>query len=79
MKRLSVNINDECSDVLRRAKTAHGIDTTEAIRRAISLLDYFEKAAVPACASCGHPTAWHDAEEDDMCAQSGCYCQRRAA
>lgn len=42
--RLSVNINDECADALRRVTARRDISVTEAIRRAISLLDHFEKA-----------------------------------
>jgi hypothetical protein len=40
--RLSVNINDECAQALREVKAKRGFSTTEAIRRAIGLLDYFE-------------------------------------
>lgn len=75
-QRLSVNINAECADTLRRVMKARGISATEAIRRAIGLLDYFEKSAAPACANCGHPIAWHDPEEEDMCAKAACYCQK---
>lgn len=42
--RLSVNINDESADALRRVTAKRGISVTEAIRRAIGLLDYFEAA-----------------------------------
>lgn len=45
-ERLAVNINAECADTLRRIKAARGITTTEAVRRAISLLDYFERRPV---------------------------------
>lgn len=64
-RRLSVNINDECADALRRVKAARGITTTEAIRRAISALDYLERArdtarlhVMPAqvCKACGNYT-----------------------
>lgn len=42
--RLSVNINDESAEVLRRVTQSRGITTTEAIRRAIGLLAFFEEA-----------------------------------
>lgn len=27
------------------------------------------------CPGCAHPLAWHDPEEDDMCAKTDCFCQ----
>ncbi len=44
MPRLSVNINEESAAVLRRVTEHRGISTTEAIRRAIGLLSFFEDA-----------------------------------
>jgi len=43
-QRLSVNINPESADILRRVTADRGITTTEAVRRAIGLLDFFEEA-----------------------------------
>lgn len=43
MERLSVNINDECADVLRAVMADRGISATEAIRRALGLLDLAER------------------------------------
>jgi limonene-1,2-epoxide hydrolase len=43
-QRLSVNINNETADVLRRYTAEHHVSTTEAVRRAIGLLNYFEDA-----------------------------------
>ena len=43
-KRLSVNINDESAEILRTVTKDRGISTTEAIRRAIGLLGFFEEA-----------------------------------
>ncbi len=43
-QRLSVNINAESADVLRRVTAERGITTTEAVRRAIGLLGFFEEA-----------------------------------
>jgi hypothetical protein len=43
-QRLSVNINPESAEILRRVTTDRGITTTEAIRRAIGLLGFFEAA-----------------------------------
>lgn len=43
--RLSVNINEESAEVLREVTHRHGITTTEAIRRAIGLLRFFEEEA----------------------------------
>ncbi len=40
-QRLSVNINDEAAQILRQAKE-NGLSTTEAVRRAIGLLGFFE-------------------------------------
>lgn len=42
MPRLEVNINNECADVLTVVTTERGISVTEAVRRAIGLLGYFE-------------------------------------
>lgn len=42
--RLSVNINDECAQILRGVKAGRGWSTTEAIRQAIGLLGFFENA-----------------------------------
>jgi hypothetical protein len=42
--RLSVNINDEAADILRTVTKERQISTTEAIRRAIGLLGFFEDA-----------------------------------
>lgn len=43
-QRLSVNINDEAAQILRTVTKERGISTTEAIRRAIGLLGFFEDA-----------------------------------
>ncbi len=43
-QRLSVNINPESAEILRTVAQERGISTTEAIRRAIGLLGYFEEA-----------------------------------
>lgn len=43
-QRLSVNINSESAEILRRVREDRGISTTEAIRRAIGLLGFFEEA-----------------------------------
>lgn len=43
-QRLSVNINDESAQILRDVKDARGVTTTEAVRRAIGLLAFFETA-----------------------------------
>ncbi len=43
-QRLSVNINSESADILRAVTKDRGISTTEAIRRAIGLLGFFEAA-----------------------------------
>jgi hypothetical protein len=42
--RLSVNINNEVADILRTVTKEWQISTTEAIRRAIGLLGFFEEA-----------------------------------
>jgi hypothetical protein len=42
MQALSVNINDESAAVLRSVMAARGISATEAVRRAIGLLDLVE-------------------------------------
>lgn len=43
-QRLSVNINPESAAILRTVTADRGISTTEAIRRAIGLLGFFEEA-----------------------------------
>lgn len=43
-QRLSVNINDESAKILREVAAERGITTTEAVRRAIALLGFFEDA-----------------------------------
>jgi len=43
-QRLSVNLNEESAAILRRVTRDRGISTTEAVRRAIGLLDFFERA-----------------------------------
>lgn len=43
-QRLSVNINDEAAEILRAVTQGRKISTTEAIRRAIGLLGFFEEA-----------------------------------
>ncbi len=43
-QRLSVNINSESAEILRNVTKDRGISTTEAIRRAIGLLGFFEEA-----------------------------------
>jgi hypothetical protein len=43
-QRLSVNINDESAQILREVTQDRGITTTEAVRRAIALLGFFEAA-----------------------------------
>ena len=43
-ERLSVNINSESAEILRAVKKDRQITTTEAIRRAIGLLAFFEEA-----------------------------------
>jgi hypothetical protein len=42
--RLSVNINNEAAEILRTVTKERQISTTEAIRRAIGLLGFFEEA-----------------------------------
>ena len=42
-QRLSVNLNEESAEILRRVTKDRGISTTEAVRRAIGLLDFFER------------------------------------
>jgi hypothetical protein len=42
-QRLSVNINSESAEILRRVTAERGITTTEAVRRAIGLLGFFEE------------------------------------
>lgn len=41
-KRLSCNINDECADSLEAYSRVHQITVTEAVRRAISLLNHHD-------------------------------------
>lgn len=43
-QRLSVNINPESAEILRQVTADRHITTTEAIRRAIGLLGFFEAA-----------------------------------
>jgi hypothetical protein len=43
-QRLSVNINPESANILRQVTAERGITNTEAIRRAIALLGFFEEA-----------------------------------
>jgi hypothetical protein len=43
-QRLAVNINDEAAGILRTVTKERQISTTEAIRRAIGLLGFFEDA-----------------------------------
>jgi len=43
-QRLSVNINEESAEILRRVSAERGITITEAIRRAVGLLGFFEDA-----------------------------------
>lgn len=43
-QRLSVNINNEAAEILRTVTKERQISTTEAIRRAIGLLGFFEEA-----------------------------------
>jgi hypothetical protein len=43
-QRLSVNINAESAEILRQVTAERQISTTEAIRRAIGLLGFFEEA-----------------------------------
>ena len=38
--RLNVNINDECKASLEAYASVHGVTVTEAVRRAISFLNY---------------------------------------
>lgn len=42
-QRLSVNINSECAEALRRIRGKREISTTEAIRRAIGVLDMLDR------------------------------------
>lgn len=42
MRRLSVNINDECARVLEKAKEQRGVSATETIRRALSMYEFME-------------------------------------
>ncbi|MEU3341957.1 ribbon-helix-helix protein, CopG family [Streptomyces sp. NPDC006668] len=41
--RLSININDETADALKRLKSAKGISITEAVRRAVALYDLVDR------------------------------------
>lgn len=43
-QRLSVNINPESAAILRRVAEDRSISATEAVRRAIGLLGFFEEA-----------------------------------
>lgn len=40
--RLNVNINDECAESIKAYARVHDITVTEAVRRAISLLNHFD-------------------------------------
>ena len=42
IKRLSVNVNEQCADALNAYASAHGCTVTEAVRRAISLLNHYD-------------------------------------
>lgn len=42
LTRLNVNINDECANALKAYSEAHGVTITEAVRRAISLLNHHD-------------------------------------
>lgn len=42
LTRLSVNMNAETAEVLRRVATGRGLSYTETVRRAISLLSFVE-------------------------------------
>ncbi|WP_406154594.1 ribbon-helix-helix protein, CopG family [Streptomyces sp. NBC_00882] len=42
-RRLSINIDDETAEVLKRLKEENGIPVTEAVRRAIALLDLVDR------------------------------------
>lgn len=44
LTRLSVNMNTETTEALRNYAAAHGVNITEAVRRAISLLDFMDDA-----------------------------------
>lgn len=46
-QRLSVYINEDSARVLREVKRSRGISATEAIRRAVGLLGFFEGAGLP--------------------------------
>ncbi|MCF3172547.1 CopG family transcriptional regulator [Streptomyces sioyaensis] len=41
--RLSVNINDDTAEALKRLKSAKGISITEAVRRAVALYDLVDR------------------------------------
>lgn len=42
IKRLNVNVNEECVNALKAYAAAHGCTVTEAVRRAISLLNHLD-------------------------------------
>ncbi len=42
LTRLSVNMNQETADALKKYADKHGVSYTEAVRRAISLLHFIE-------------------------------------
>lgn len=42
--RIEVNLNDECTNALQAYMAANNVNVTEAIRRAISLLNYHDVA-----------------------------------
>lgn len=44
LTRLSVNMNPETTDALLRYVATHDVTYTEAVRRAISLLDFMDEA-----------------------------------
>lgn len=44
LTRLSINMNPETTDALREYAAAHGVNVTEAVRRAISLLAFMDGA-----------------------------------
>jgi hypothetical protein len=42
IKRLSVNVNEQCANALNAYASAHGCTVTEAVRRSISLLNHYD-------------------------------------
>lgn len=44
LTRLSVNMNPETTEALRKYAAAHDVNITEAVRRAISLLAFMDEA-----------------------------------